>query len=204
MAVAWTASVTAAPDTAPPGNTILVFGDSLSAAYGIDSGTGWVALLEKRLKQQGYEYRVVNASVSGETTGGGRIRLPQSLNSNKPKIVILELGANDALRGLPLNSMRNNLNEMIRAAQAEDAKILLIGMQMPPNYGEAYTKQFEAAYRELAQSSKLALVPFFLDRVALDASLMQADNLHPNERGQPQLLENIWPKLKPLLVKKTS
>lgn len=179
--------------------TILVLGDSLSAGYGIKADTGWVNLLSKRLAEQGYEYRVVNASVSGETSGGGRVRLPKLLSTHKPAIVILELGANDGLRGLPNAQLRSNLGTMIDAAQQTRAKVLLVGMQIPANYGQNYTEGFKAVFTSLAKTRKVALAPFLLDGVALDAKALQADNLHPNELGQPRLLENVWPHLRPLL-----
>lgn len=193
---------TSAATTQP--NTILIVGDSLSAGYGIDVNAGWVKLLDDRLKQQGYEYRIVNASVSGETSGGGRARLAQLLDFDKPSIVILELGANDGLRGLPLKQVRDNLENMIQTSQAHHARVLLIGMQMPPNYGETYTSGFKNMYGDLAQTHKLAFVPFLLEDVALNEKLMQADNLHPNAQGQPKLLENVWPKLKALLNRKNT
>jgi acyl-CoA thioesterase-1 len=179
--------------------TILIVGDSLSAGYGIKVETGWVNLLAKRLAEQGYEYRVVNASVSGETSGGGKVRLPALLSTHKPAIVILELGANDGLRGLPNAQLRSNLGTMIDAAQQARAKVLLVGMQIPTNYGQAYTEGFNAVFTDLAKTRRVALAPFLMDGVALDAKALQADNLHPNELGQPRLLENVWPKLRPLL-----
>ncbi len=180
--------------------TLLVMGDSLSAGYGIRVENGWVALLVKRLAEQGYEYHVVNASVSGETSGGGKVRLPGLLNIHKPAIVILELGANDGLRGLPNPLTRNNLAAMIDMAQHAKARVLLVGMQIPTNYGPTYANGFKTLFADLASSTKIALVPFLLDGVALDAGLMQADNLHPNELGQPRLLDNVWPTLHKLLV----
>jgi acyl-CoA thioesterase-1 len=180
--------------------TLLVMGDSLSAGYGIRVENGWVALLVKRLAEQGYEYHVVNASVSGETSGGGKVRLPGLLNTHKPAIVILELGANDGLRGLPNTLTRNNLATMIDMAQQAKARVLLVGMQIPTNYGPTYANGFKALFADLASSTKIALVPFLLDGVALDTSRMQADNLHPNELGQPRLLDNVWPTLHKLLV----
>lgn len=191
--------VTLAVAATAQSGAILVVGDSLSAGYGIDVKAGWVKLLEERLQQQGYEYRVVNASVSGETTGGGRARLSQLLEFNKPSVVVLELGANDGLRGLPLKQVRDNLEGMIQMSEAHRARVVLVGMQMPPNYGEAYTTGFKNMYSELAQAHKLTFVPFLLEDVALDEKLMQADNLHPNAQGQRQLLDNVWPKLKGLL-----
>lgn len=184
---------------AAPSPTILVFGDSISAAYGIEVGDGWVALLQKKLASQGYGYRVVNASVSGETTGGGSVRLARALELHRPAIVILELGGNDGLRGLPLTEVRANLDSMIRKARDAQAGVLIAGMRMPPNYGPAYAEKFHALYTELAQRHRAPLVPFLLEGVALDSSLMQADGIHPNERAQPMLLDTLWPALQPLL-----
>jgi len=191
----------AGPTAAPARHTrvILVFGDSLSAGYGIRVDHGWVSLLAQKLAREGYGFQVVNASVSGETTAGGLARLPRALSLHRPGIVILELGANDGLRGLPVAQARDNLGRMISLAQAQHARVLLLGMRMPPNYGERYTEGFRQMYLEVAHSYGVPLLPFFLDRVALHAELMQADNLHPNELGQPLLLENVWPKLAPLL-----
>jgi acyl-CoA thioesterase I len=180
--------------------TVVVLGDSLSAGYGIRLQEGWVHLLEQRLAAQGYEYRVVNASVSGETTQGGLARLPRVLETHKPAIVVVELGGNDGLRGLPLATSRENLKRTIEAARKANARVVLVGMVIPPNYGPRYGQEFRDMFAALAKQYQLAFVPFFLDKVALDPSLMQNDGIHPNARGQPQLLENLWPKLKPLLV----
>jgi len=179
---------------------ILVFGDSISAGYGLARvEQGWVALLQTRLKEQEYGYQVVNASVSGETTAGGLARLPRALTLHQPKIVILELGGNDGLRALPIAQMRANLVHMIDLSTAAGAKVLLLGMRMPPNYGPDFTEQFRLCYSEVARDKKLPLVPFLLNDIALSPNLMQADGIHPNELGQPQLLANIWPSLNPLL-----
>ena len=179
---------------------ILVFGDSISAGYGLPRmEQGWVALLQARLKDQGYGYQVVNASVSGETTEGGLARLPRALKLHHPAIVVLELGGNDGLRALPAAQMRANLSRMAELAEAEGAKVALLGMRMPPNYGPQYAAQFTQAYADLARDKKLPLVPFALAGIALSPELMQADGIHPNEAGQPQLLDNVWPVLKPLL-----
>ncbi len=179
---------------------ILVFGDSISAGHGLARvDQGWVALLQTRLKDQGYGYQVVNASVSGETTAGGLARLPRALMLHQPKIVILELGGNDGLRALPIAQMHANLAKMADLATAQGARVLLLGMRMPPNYGPAYTEQFQAGYSDLARDKKLPLVPFLLNDIALSANLMQADGIHPNVLGQPKLLENVWPAVKPLL-----
>ncbi|MEN9705920.1 MAG: hypothetical protein RLZZ393_1799 [Pseudomonadota bacterium] len=179
--------------------TLLVFGDSLSAAYGLDASQGWVSLLQKRLLERGYGLKVVNASVSGETTHGGRSRLARALDQHHPRIVILELGANDGLRGLPLAAARDNLAAMISVIQGAKGRVVLVGVQLPPNYGMAYTSRFRALYTELARSHHTALVPFLMEGVALDPALMQADGLHPNAAGQPRLLDNVWTALKPLL-----
>jgi acyl-CoA thioesterase I len=178
--------------------TLLVFGDSLSAAYGLQVDQGWVALLQQRLDTQGYGYRVVNASVSGETTSGGRARLARALTQHKPSLVILELGANDGLRGLPVKDAEANLTAMLGAIRTAKAKALLVGILMPPNYGQ-YATSLADMYKRLATQQKLPLVPFLLDGIALDATLMQADGMHPNAMGQPRALENVWPHLKPLL-----
>ncbi len=189
----------AEPGSAP---VILVVGDSLSAEYGLARGTGWVALLERRLQEGRRTARVVNASVSGDTTAGGRSRLAALLERHRPALVVLELGGNDALRGLPLETTRDNLRAMIRASRDAGARVLLLGMDMPPNYGERYRAQFRAVYTDLAREEKVALVPFFLAGVAdgaQAATLFQADRIHPNERAQPILLDNVWPAIRPLL-----
>lgn len=179
---------------------ILVFGDSISAGYGLTRvEQGWVALLQTRLKEQEYGYQMINASVSGETTAGGLARLPRALQLHHPAIVILELGGNDGLRALPIAQMRANMLRMVDLATAAGAKVLLLGMRIPPNYGPEYTEQFRAVYSEVARDKKLPLVPFLLDAIALSPNLMQADGFHPNELGQPQLLANVWPVLAPLL-----
>ena len=190
------ASVSAKAETP----VILVFGDSISAGYGLARvEQGWVALLQTRLKDQEYGYQVVNASVSGETTAGGLARLPRALMLHQPKIVILELGGNDGLRALPIAQMRANLVRMVDLASAAGAKVVLLGMRIPPNYGPEYTEQFRLCYSDLARDKKLSLVPFLLNDIALVPDLMQADGIHPNELGQPKLLANVWPSLKPLL-----
>jgi acyl-CoA thioesterase I len=187
----------AAPAEAP---VILVFGDSISAGYGLTRvDQGWVALLQTRLRTQEYGYQVVNASVSGETTAGGLARLPRALMLHKPKIVILELGGNDGLRALPVAQIRANLVRMVELASSSGAKVLLLGMRMPPNYGPDYTEQFQQCYSEIARDKKIPWVPFVLNDIALSANLMQADGVHPNELGQPGILMNVWPSLKPLL-----
>ena len=197
LAILWLAALPAAHAEAP---MILVFGDSISAGYGLPRvDQGWVALLQAKLKAQGYGYEVVNASVSGETTEGGLARLPRALSLHHPQIVILELGGNDGLRALPIADMRSNLSRMIDLATAAGARVLLLGMRIPPNYGANYTAQFSAAYAGLAQTRHIPAVPFLLDGIALNADLMQADGIHPNPSGEPRLLENVWPALLPLL-----
>jgi acyl-CoA thioesterase I len=196
LLVLFAASVPAKAETP----VILVFGDSISAGYGLSRvEKGWVTLLQTRLKDEDYGYQVVNASVSGETTAGGLARLPRALDLHKPKIVILELGGNDGLRALPIAQMRANLVRMVDLASAAGAKVLLLGIRMPPNYGPEYTEQFRLCYSDLARDKKLPLVPFLLENVAQFPDLMQADGIHPNELGQPTLLANLWPSLKPLL-----
>ncbi len=185
---------------APAQRTIVVLGDSLSAGYGIKVEQGWVRLLEQRLASEGYGYRVVNASVSGETTQGGLARLPRALETHKPAIVIVELGGNDGLRGLQLAASRDNLSKIIEKARSAKAQVLLVGMMIPPNYGPRYGEEFREMFVALARKYSLAFVPFLLDQVALKPELMQADGIHPNAAGQPQILENLWPRLKPLLV----
>ncbi len=179
--------------------TILIFGDSLSAGYGVTQGAGWVDLLSQRLTEKKLSYQVINASISGDTSAGGLSRISAELKRHQPDIVILELGANDGLRGLPLKAMKSNLSSIIAQTKTAGARVLLLGMQMPPNYGPRYTERFSAIYGELAKEQQLPLVPFLLEKVALDPSLMQADNLHPNAKGQPLLLETVWPVLQPLL-----
>ena len=181
--------------------TILVFGDSLSAAYGLAPEQGWVAMLAQRLRSQGYEYQIVNASESGETSGGGLERLPRALKLHGPKLVILELGANDGLRALPVGEMRANLERMVDLAQAAGARVLLVGIRIPPNYGPRYTDEFERVFPELAKQYHLPLVPFLLQQVALDPQLMQADGMHPNAHGEAPVLDTVWPYLEPLLKK---
>jgi acyl-CoA thioesterase I len=182
---------------------ILVFGDSISAGYGLPRvEQGWVALLKAKLNTEGYGYEVVNASVSGETTSGGLARLPRALSTHHPVIVILELGGNDGLRALPIDQMRANLSKMIDLATQAGAKLLLLGMRIPPNYGPQYTAQFGGVYQDLAHDKHVPLVPFLLNDIALNADLMQGDGIHPNEAGQPKLLDNVWPTLSPLLTAK--
>jgi acyl-CoA thioesterase-1 len=181
------------------GKTILVFGDSLSSAYGIAAKRGWVALLAERLQRERLDYSVVNASISGETTAGGVSRLPRALARHQPAVLILALGANDGLRGLPVKEMKKNLAAMIGMSRKAGAAVLLVGMRVPPNYGPEYTQDFTAAFSELARSRKTALVPFLLEGMAEDLSLFQPDRIHPTEGAQPRLLETVWTALRPLL-----
>jgi acyl-CoA thioesterase I len=186
---------------ASAGGTILVFGDSLSAGYGISPEQGWVTLLTQRLQQQGYGYQIVNASVSGETTSGGVERMPRALQLHRPQLVILELGGNDGLRGLPLAAARENLARMVQLSQQAGARVLLVGIRIPPNYGPRYTEDFARMYGDLASQYHLPLVPFLLEKVALDPTRMQEDGVHPNASGELPVLDNVWPYLQPLLKK---
>ena len=180
---------------------ILVLGDSISAGYGLAPDSGWVTLLARRVAEQYPAYRVVNASISGDTTAGGRARLPALLAEHHPAIVIVELGGNDGLRGGDLGVTRTNLDAMIDASKKAGAKVLLVGMQLPPNYGSAYTSRFDALYRDAATRHKVALVPFLFEGFAADATLFQPDRIHPTLAAQPRLLDNVWPALQPLLGK---
>jgi acyl-CoA thioesterase I len=182
--------------------TVLVLGDSLSAEYGLARGTGWVALLEQRIQTEKISANVVNASVSGETTSGGRSRLPALLDQHKPDIVIIELGGNDGLRGLPVQTAQANLQAMITAAKKANARVLLAGMQIPPNYGREYTQKFSGMYQALAQSEKVSLLPFLLEGVATRPALFQPDRIHPTVDAQPVILDNVWPELKKMLAAK--
>jgi acyl-CoA thioesterase I len=184
------------------GRVILVVGDSLSAEYGLRRGTGWVALLSDRLRQNGADYTVVNASISGETTSGGRSRLPALLREHRPGLVILQLGANDGLRGLPVDAMQDNLAAMVNASKQAGARVLLVGIRVPPNYGRQYADRFFASYQNLADQHKVALVPFLLDGFAETTDMFQPDRIHPSEQAQAQMLDNVWPALKTLLARR--
>jgi len=183
---------------------ILVLGDSLSAGYGIERERGWVQLLQARLQQSGYAYRVINASVSGDTTDSGLSRLPPALQQHKPAIVIIELGGNDGLRGLSLAQMQTNLIRLIQLSRRAGAKVLLIRERIPPNLGPVYTAKFSKHFEAVARRQGVPMVPFFLKGVADDPGLMQQDGIHPNEKGQPGMLANVWPVLQPLLSKPVS
>lgn len=181
------------------GPAVLVLGDSLSAEYGIARGTGWVSLMQERLRRERFDYSVVNASISGETTVGGKTRLPDLLARHKPAIVVVELGANDALRGLSLSSTEANLRGIIGDAQKAGAQVVLVGMRIPPNYGADYTERFFALYAKLAKEYRTQLVPFFLDKVVTRPEWFQDDRIHPTSAAQSTLLDTVWPALKPLL-----
>lgn len=187
------------PRTQSTTKTVLVMGDSLAAAYGMAASKGWVHLLDARLRTAAPGWSMVNASVSGETTAGGLSRLPRQLQRVKPAVVVIELGANDGLRGLPLDRKRANLDRMIRLSKASGAKVLLVGMRMPPNLGRAYADGFAANYTQLAKQHGVALLPFLLEPVMLDRGAFQADNLHPTEAAQAKLANHVWPALRPLL-----
>lgn len=187
----------------PADPLVLVVGDSLSAEYGLKRGTGWVALLTERLQREKVRARVVNASISGDTTSGGRSRIPALLQQHKPALVVIELGGNDALRGLPLNMTRDNLATMARLSREAGAKVLLVGMEMPPNYGTKYGQEFRDVFTTVAKTEKTALVPFFLKGVADTpdpTALFQADRIHPNESAQAAMRDNVWPELRKLLA----
>ena len=192
-------AVAALPLQAANPPVLLVVGDSISAGYGLSNGEGWVHLLEQRLASEGYRYQVVNASISGDTTAGGRARLPALLARHKPAVVVIELGGNDALRGGDLAETRANLDAMTRAAQAAGAKVLLVGMQLPPNYGSGYVRSFSALFRDVATSRHVPLVPFIFAGFAEDLASFQADRIHPTATAQPRILANVWPVLAPML-----
>ena len=184
--------------TAAAAGTILVFGDSLSAGYGIRQDAAWPSLLQQRLAEKRVDYSVVNASISGETSAGGRSRIAEALARHRPAIVVIALGANDGLRGLPVPAMKENLAAMIRAVRAARARVVLVGMRLPPNYGP-YAGEFHRAYADLARSEKVALAPFLLHGIAAQPRLFQSDTIHPTAEAQPQLLDNVWAALAPLL-----
>lgn len=181
----------------PP--VLLILGDSLSAGYGMDRERSWVTLLDLRLKEYGYSYRILNSSISGDTSQGGLARLPRLIDRYEPEIVIIELGANDGLRGINPDITRKNLTNMIQQSQRIGARVLLAGIKLPPNYGTTYLEKFESMYADLANEFDTLLVPFFMEGVAMRPELLQTDNIHPNEEGQPVLLDNVWKVLKPAL-----
>ena len=192
------AGLALAASTTWAARNILVFGDSLSAGYGIPQDAAWPSLLAKRLEQKRLDYSVTNASISGETTSGGRTRLAAALDKAQPAVVVIALGANDGLRGLPVKTMRDNLAAMAEAAQKKNARVLIVGQRLPPNYGP-YATQFHEAFAAVAKEKKTALVDFLLDGVATRPELFQADNLHPTAEAQPMLLDTVWQGLAPLL-----
>ena len=181
---------------------IVVVGDSISAGYGLAPGQVWVSLLEARLKAERFPHRVINASISGDTTAGGRTRLPALLAAHKPAVVVIELGGNDALRGQPLAATRANLDAMTLAAQAAGARVLVLGMKLPPNYGPAYVREFDALFETVAKSRKAAFLPYLFDGFGDDLAFFQPDKIHPTAEAQPRILANVWPALKPLLATK--
>ena len=180
-------------------NTILIIGDSLSAGYGIDPKQGWAALLQKRLHDEKYNYTVVNASISGDTTSNGLTRMPAALNQYEPQITIIELGGNDGLRGLPLVTLKNNLQQLVELAKNADSKVLLVAERMPPNYGPSYTQQFQQVYVDVASAESVGLVPLFLKGIDDRSELMQEDGIHPKIEAQAMMLNNVWPELVKLL-----
>jgi len=182
-----------------PARTVLVMGDSLSAAYGLPARQGWVALTAERIARQHPGWKVVNASVSGETTAGGRSRIARELQRHRPALVVIALGANDGLRGLPLAQMKANLEAMVRAAKGSGARVLLLGMRLPPNYGRAYAQGFEDVYRQVARQHEVPLLPFLLEPIALNRDAFQSDNLHPTAAVQPRLRDHVWTALGPML-----
>ncbi|GJH12310.1 arylesterase [Caballeronia novacaledonica] len=194
-----TAHAADAQAASQPKPAIVVLGDSLSAEYGLPRDTGWVNLLRDKLAKERFDYSVANSSISGDTTSGGRARLTAVLSRIKPAVVIVELGANDALRGVPLATTETNLRGIVDASQAAHAKVLLIGMYVPPNYGPDYTQKFHAVYERIAKDKNVPLVPFLLAGIADKPAMFQADQIHPTVQAQPLLLDNVWPTLKPLL-----
>jgi acyl-CoA thioesterase-1 len=181
----------------PP--TLIVLGDSVSAGYGLPPGQGWVSLLKARLAEQGFPHRVVNASISGDTTAGGLARLPALLKEYKPAIVVVELGGNDALRGQPLAQTRMNLDQIVAKARKAKAQVLLLGMKLPPNYGGRYVREFDGVFQDIAAANKLPFVPYLFDGFGENLELFQADRIHPTSAAQPRILDVVWPALKPLL-----
>ena len=196
LAAAVLASVALAQRTAP---VILIVGDSVSAGYGLPAGAGWATLLQDRLVEEHFAHRVVNASISGDTTAGGRARLDALLAQHRPTVTVIELGGNDGLRGGSLEAMRANLDAMAAAAQKAGSRVLLVGMRLPPNYGPAYVQRFEATYGDVARARKTGLVPFFFEGFGDDNAMFQPDRIHPIAAAQPKLLDNVWRELKPLL-----
>ena len=202
LAAAWALALAPLPAAAADGPVVLVLGDSISAAYGLPSGSGWTDLLQRRLDQRKLAWRVVNASISGDTTAGGRSRLPALLTRHRPAIVVIELGGNDGLRGGSIASTRDNLVAMTTAVKATGARPMIVGMKLPPNYGPSYTRQFEAVFAEVARAQGAPLVPFFFEGFADDAAAFQPDRIHPTEATQARLLDNVWPTLERMLTRR--
>lgn len=202
LAAAWALALAPLPAAAADAPVVLVLGDSISAAYGLPSGSGWTDLLQRRLDQRKLAWRVVNASISGDTTAGGRSRLPALLTRHRPAIVVIELGGNDGLRGGSIASTRDNLVAMTTAVKAAGARPMIVGMKLPPNYGPSYTRQFEAAFAEVAKAQGAPLVPFFFEGFADDAAAFQPDRIHPTEAAQQKLLDNVWPTLERMLTRR--
>lgn len=182
-----------------PATTILIMGDSISAAYGMKLDQGWVTLLQQKLNEETPDVKLINASISGELTAGGLARIDQELTRHHPKVVIIELGGNDGLRGFSPKIIKNNLTEMIKQAETIGAKVILLGMRIPPNYGKQYTEMFAAVYRQLEKEHKVSLVPFLLDGIGTNSELMQYDGIHPNAKAQSLIMEMVWTKLQPLI-----
>lgn len=199
IVVLWVASSPLAHAATPSAPVMLVVGDSISAGYGLSKGQVWVDQLTARLRKESYPHRVVNASISGDTSAGGRARLPALLAQHKPALVIIELGANDALRGGRLDATRANLDAMVSAAQAAGAQVLLLGLQLPPNYGAGYVRDFGELFGSVARARKVAVVPYLFDGFGDDLAYFQPDRIHPTANAQARLLDNVWPTLKPLL-----
>ena len=197
--LSWLTLLSCLPLAARAGNSILIYGDSLSAAYGLSQDAGWPSLLQARLKQEGMDYTVANVSISGETSSGGAARITEALRTHKPGVVMVALGANDGLRGLPPQQMRANLAKIVRESQRAKARVLLVGMRMPPNYGESYTRQFAQVYAGVAREYKVALVPALLQGIEQRREMFLSDNIHPTAEAQPVLLDNVWKALVPLL-----
>ena len=195
-------ALAAQAEAQPAAPTLLVVGDSISAGYGLARGEGWVDLLTARLAQQGHRERVVNASISGDTTAGGRARLPGLLREHRPSIVVIELGGNDALRGGNLQATRENLDTMVAAAQVARAKVLIVGMKVPPNYGTAYARTFDAVFTDVAKARRVPVVPYVFAGFGEDFAQFQGDRIHPTAAAQPRILDNVWPALLPLLAKR--
>jgi acyl-CoA thioesterase-1 len=191
-----------APSLASAAPTVLIIGDSLSAAYGIDVDQSWVTLLQSRLEQQGYEHRVVNASIGGDTTESGATRIGQAIETFAPALVILELGGNDGLRGIPSSTIRNNLRTIVQTSTDSGASVVMLGIHIPPNYGQRYTEEFDEVFRQLAAELQIPWIEFFMEGVALNDELMQSDGIHPNAAAQPMLLDNAWPIINETLAKR--